>query len=190
MHLSVLNERENMWIIDSGATCHMCNDASLFVKLDNLEKCQEITLGDGHVVKAIGRGDVKTEIRSPNGNRDKSCVLHNALYVPSLSYNLVSVSKATMFGKTVKFNEHGCFIFDENQKPIAAAERVGNLYYLNCVESHKLNSTAVNTDMESKECHLAQGDTNILCVQNLQKLATEDLVHGYDYDESKGIDFL
>lgn len=110
--LNSLNGRTNMWIIDSGATCHMCNDVSLFVKLHNFEKPVEVTLGDGHVVKATGRGVVKTEIESPNIQKGKSCVLQDVLYVPSLSYNLVSVSKATKSGKTVKFNEDGCHILD------------------------------------------------------------------------------
>ena len=41
------NEGMNTSIMDSLATCRMRNDASLFVKLHNLEKPQEITLGDG-----------------------------------------------------------------------------------------------------------------------------------------------
>jgi hypothetical protein len=111
---SSVNGRTNRWIIDSGATCHMCNDVSQFVKLHNLEKPEDVTLGDGHVVIATGWGVVKTEIESPNGQKGKSCVLQDVLYVPSLSYNLVSVSKATKSGKTVKFNEDGCHILDES----------------------------------------------------------------------------
>jgi hypothetical protein len=76
---SSVNGRTNTWIIDSGATCHMCNDVSQFVKLHNLEKPEDVTLGDGHVVIATGRGVVKTEIESPNGQKRKSCVLQDVL---------------------------------------------------------------------------------------------------------------
>ena len=38
------------WIIDSGATSHMCNDESLFTKIENLETPQEITLGEMAIV--------------------------------------------------------------------------------------------------------------------------------------------
>ena len=92
---SSLTKKENAWIIDSGATCHMCNDASLFVELYNWEKPEEVTLGDGHVVKANGRGVVKIEIECQRSQKVKNCVLQDVLNVPSLSYNLVSVSKAT-----------------------------------------------------------------------------------------------
>ena len=92
---SSLTKKENAWIIDSGATCHMCNDASLFVELYNWEKPEEVALGDGHVVKANGRGVVKIEIECQRSQKVKNCVLQDVLYVPGLSYNLVSVSKAS-----------------------------------------------------------------------------------------------
>jgi hypothetical protein len=135
-----------------------------------LEKPEDVTLGDGHVVIATGRGVVKTEIESPNGQKGKSCVLQDVLYVPSVSYNLVSVSKATESGKTVKFNKDGCHILDESQKLIATAKRVGNLYYLNCMNSHQANSTVGYSSVGSKEVtwHKRFGH---LGIQNLQKLA-------------------
>ena len=34
----------------------MCDDASVFVELYNWVKPEEVALGDGHVVKANGRG--------------------------------------------------------------------------------------------------------------------------------------
>ena len=36
------------WIIDSGVTCHMCNDQSVFVKYEELETPLRVTLGDGY----------------------------------------------------------------------------------------------------------------------------------------------
>ena len=187
-HALSSNEGMDTWIIDSGATCHMFNDVSLFVELHNLEKPEDITLGDGHVVQATGHGAVRTEIESPNRQKVKKCMLKDVLYVPSLSYNMISVSKATKSGKTIKFDEDGCHIFDENQKPIATAIRVGNLYYLNCARAHKANATSEDPNQESKEViwHKRYGH---LGVQNLQKLAKDNLVDGYDYDKSKNIDF-
>lgn len=146
-----LNGRTNICIIDSGATCRMCNDVSLFVKLQNFEKPEEVTLEDGHVVKATGRGKNRHRaVESPNSQKSKSCVLQDVLYVPCLSYNLVSVSKATKSGKTVKFNEDRCHVLNESQKLIATAKRVGNLYYLNCVNSHQANPTVENSSVRSK----------------------------------------
>jgi hypothetical protein len=44
---------DSAWIVDSGATCHMCNDRKLFAVLNSFEESLEITLGDGHTVKAV-----------------------------------------------------------------------------------------------------------------------------------------
>ena len=72
--------RYDSWIVDSGATCHMCNDKRLFVELHNLDKPQEVALRDGHDVEAIGRGVVVLETKLPSG-RTRKCKLHEMLYM-------------------------------------------------------------------------------------------------------------
>ena len=52
-----MSPRRN-WIVDSGATCHICNDCNSFVELHNLKKTLDVTLGDGHTLKAIKHGTV------------------------------------------------------------------------------------------------------------------------------------
>ena len=56
-HALSANRRSN-WVVDSGATCHMCNNEELFDQIIGLEMPQEIAVGDGHSVQATGRGDV------------------------------------------------------------------------------------------------------------------------------------
>ena len=46
------------WILDSGATCHMCNSASQFANLQTLTDSLTVTLGDGHTLQVTGHGDV------------------------------------------------------------------------------------------------------------------------------------
>ena len=55
-------KRNDSWIIDSGATCHMCNDSNAFSEYSTLKQPQEISLGDGHIVKATGKGTVLLKI--------------------------------------------------------------------------------------------------------------------------------
>jgi hypothetical protein len=152
-----------------------------------VETPEDVTLGDGHIVIATGRGVVKTEIGSPNGQ--KGIVVYCKMFFMFQAYRityLVSESKATKSGKTVKFNEDGCHILDESQKLIATAKRVGNLCYLNCMNSHQANSTEGYSSVGSKEVTWDKRFGH-LGVQNLQKLEKENLVD--DYDKSKDIDF-
>ena len=174
--------RLDSWIVDSGATCHMCNDQKLFVELHNLEKPLKVTLGNGYGLDAIGRGVVVLETKLPSG-RMKKCKLHDVLYVPKLSYKLLSVLKATELGKTTRFGEASCQILDANSKLIAVTTRVGDLYYLNCRTDHQQFNTAESKSWETKEdiWHRRFGH---LGVRNLQKLAKHKLVDGFNYDSS------
>ena len=40
------------WIVDSGATCHTCNNQEAMYDFVKLEKLVEVHLGDGKVLKA------------------------------------------------------------------------------------------------------------------------------------------
>ena len=52
----------NKWIVDSGATSHMCCDDKLFDELHSLEQPLEVMQGDEYAVEATGRGTVVLEL--------------------------------------------------------------------------------------------------------------------------------
>jgi len=121
----------NNWIVDSGATCHMCNDSKQFVELRNLEQPEEVILGDGHAVKTTSRGTVTLRMRL-SGGKLKRCNLLNVSFTHDLSYNLLSIPQVACSGKKTEFNETSCQILKESNELIALANRVGSLYYLDC----------------------------------------------------------
>ena len=41
------SSEQNTWIVDSGATCHMCHDCKLFTDLHHLKDPLEVVLRDG-----------------------------------------------------------------------------------------------------------------------------------------------
>ena len=57
-------------------------------------------------------------------------ILNDVLYVPELSYNLLSVAQATKFRKSVKFNG-STFVFISEGTNIGSTSKFGSLYYLN-----------------------------------------------------------
>ncbi|CAA7044670.1 unnamed protein product [Microthlaspi erraticum] len=70
------------WIIDSGATHHVCHDKTLFMNLsDSLNRA--VTLPTGIGVKIAGIGTVKL---------NEALVLKNVLYIPDFRLNLLSIS--------------------------------------------------------------------------------------------------
>ena len=134
------------WIIDSGATSHICNDRDLFIGLYPLKSPLEVLLEDGHKLTATAYGTVKLLMKS--GQRSsRKCTLHDVLYIPELSYNLLSVSKAVERGNIVKFGLSSCIIRDSNRKLITVAQNVGGLYQVNTTAAY-INSVRTTSCRE------------------------------------------
>ncbi|KAL0117638.1 hypothetical protein PUN28_008790 [Cardiocondyla obscurior] len=95
--------KSNTWYLDSGATRHMCNNESAFATLKNDERIKVHTASE-HFVESGGRGDIKLDAKS-NRQLINQVKLKNALYVPELRNNLLSVSSITDNGYTVKFEK-------------------------------------------------------------------------------------
>ncbi|KAF2362538.1 hypothetical protein FHG87_006698 [Trinorchestia longiramus] len=54
------------WIVDSGATQHMCNKKSHFSSYFDLSSPVRVEIGDGRALKGVGVGDVRFKITLPN----------------------------------------------------------------------------------------------------------------------------
>ena len=78
----VMPKSTEKWIVDSGATCHICNNRSLFVELYPVKTPIDITLGDGRALKAAARGVVN--LRMKYGRGTCKCKLYDVLYVPDV----------------------------------------------------------------------------------------------------------
>ncbi len=76
--------------------------------------------------------------------------MKNALHVPDLSYNLISVSKASKSGNMTKFDESGCQIMNSKNAVIATATRCGSLYFLDCQFNEQANAAEKKEGL--KEC--------------------------------------
>ena len=91
---------QNSWIIDSGATAHMCNNRNCFNIFDI--KHGSVALGDGRILPYLGTGKVPMKMNLPDGTV-KNCILSDVLFVPDLSFNLLSVPRAAKSGKCTEF---------------------------------------------------------------------------------------
>lgn len=101
------------FVIDSGATSHMCNDKSLFYSLDERRK-GTITVADGELIESCGRGHVNVKIDNDKNPFDTR--LSDVAYVPKLESNLLSVKKLTEKGFTVVFQDKHCFLVRDDDK--------------------------------------------------------------------------
>lgn len=85
--LTVLdNLKPGTWIVDTGASNHICTDLNLMTKLRNTTQPIHVYLPDGTNKPVRQIGDVKLN--------PKLC-LKESLYVPTFKFNLLSVPKLT-----------------------------------------------------------------------------------------------
>ena len=84
------------------------------------------------------------------GGKVQRCVLQDVLHIPDLSYNLVSVSKASEKGNVTEFDGVDCHFKNSDGKVVAMAMRCGSLYFLDCQSCEQANVVGLNEDLWHK----------------------------------------
>lgn len=98
---------KNEWIIDSGASKHMCCDSSIMV---NVKKplIKSVTAANQAKVPVEADGNILLHNTAKEGVA--KILLQDVLHVPAISTNLMSVSAATKNGCQVTFLSNKCEI--------------------------------------------------------------------------------
>lgn len=133
------NLKPGSWIIDTGATTHMCTDQNQFINLSLMRNSVPIKLPDGSISHVTKIGDV---------NLTANLVLKNVLYTPNFKFNLMSVSKLSSSGK-IKFTFYPayCILQDlRTERVIAKGKTMGSLYVFDN------SSTILNKDVTASDC--------------------------------------
>ncbi|OXU16416.1 hypothetical protein TSAR_015348 [Trichomalopsis sarcophagae] len=84
MHAKI---RDKDWILDSGASVHMCNDLNLLHKLSK-SSIKTVTAADHNRIAVQGEGEAI--LSSTQNSSDRIFHLRRVLYIPQLTANLVS----------------------------------------------------------------------------------------------------
>ncbi|KAL8155815.1 hypothetical protein AgCh_001015 [Apium graveolens] len=134
------------WIVDSGATDHMCSDLSIFSTFENIQgPATYITIPDGTKVLIKQMGTVQLQ---------NDLMLTDVLFVPDFKYNLISIPKLCKdLNCSVTFNDQECFVQGLSQRPQLLGKFKHGLYYLEGQEekvSSQIISSKVNTATTEK----------------------------------------
>ncbi|KAF2352938.1 hypothetical protein FHG87_016303 [Trinorchestia longiramus] len=70
----------DFWIVDSGATQHMCNKQSEFSSYSDLSSPVRVEIGDGRALKGNGVGDVRLKITLPNMQCQKAWLNRDVVF--------------------------------------------------------------------------------------------------------------
>ncbi|CAG9131792.1 unnamed protein product [Plutella xylostella] len=115
------------WLVDSGASQHMCRDRNLFTTFQQTLDNKTVIVGNGEEISALGCGQVAVQVY--DGFGWVKTTIDNVLFVPELKTNLFSVKCATERGYVVKMDNNWCKFYKENTV-CAVASRSGDMYYM------------------------------------------------------------
>ncbi|CAL1672594.1 unnamed protein product [Lasius platythorax] len=107
---NVKSEETDKWCLDSGTTSHMCKDRNRFVDLQKVIN-QKVRLANDKLTDIKEIGTVYLSLAE--GTRTHRIKLENTLYVPELSTNLFSTSKATTNGRKILLTENAATILNQ-----------------------------------------------------------------------------
>ena len=107
-------------IVDSGASAHMLACPNDFVSME--PSSVVVRVGDGRTLTAVGRGTARIRVTG-----DKLLVLRDALLVPALAHDLISVAALARDGATVVFGSGGCTM-RQGERVMHLARAEGGLY--------------------------------------------------------------
>ena len=131
----VTNVKE--WVVDSGATRHICANKESFSTYTPVEDGKEVVyLGDSRTANVLGKGKVLLKLTS-----GKTLALSEVLHVSNIRANLISVALLGKFGIKVSFESDKIVMTKNN---IFVGKRYCNqgLYVLNIYEIMNENASS------------------------------------------------
>lgn len=136
-----VNAQENTWVIDSGASAHMCKNSANLKNIREPSK-KNIIVANNQEIKIDCVGDFEQTVGA--GNCENDILIKNVHCVPDLCVNLLSVSQMVKNNNTVVFSKKGCAIYNEHRRMIASGSLVNDLFKLNTISKNA--DTSFNAD--------------------------------------------
>src|SRR5258708_10900182 len=183
------------WIVDSGASSHICADHTWFTSYSLLNPPCPIYLGNKQVIHAIGQGQIEIEIHQ--GPDNQHAIVNNVLHCPQIGTNLLSITHLTKVGAKVQFAENKCEIFNPDDELIGTAHFSDGLFRLPCTiigiehayimkfshdddTAHVARSTTASASINVWHAHLGH-----ISIDSILKMVWSGMVKGMDVIGSK-----
>lgn len=172
------SQKPGTWILDTGATSHYCNEATLFTDLEDFVPGKEptVTLGDGHTYVAKAIGLVQIVIEGINVD------LNDVLYVPDLQVNLLSASAAARCGMSFKYTADQCEFFYRGEWLFTVQDDGSGLVKLFAdeVKNPHDNTEHVYFSRASEDAELWHRRLGHLGYKSIYKLKSQEMLKGID----------
>lgn len=98
----------------------MCNDDQKFTKLNNIEQSRVFTASK-HYLRSSSADEINLKVKSHYSKNDVK--LKDTMFIPHLQNNLMSVSRITINGYTMMFNNFGTTVKRKDGSTILTATK-------------------------------------------------------------------
>ena len=133
-------------LLDSGTTSHMTREKSILRDYVPFAVPIEVGLASyGGVMTALGRGSITLKFILEGVSHQY--VLSDALYVPELDTDLVSLTKLEDDGVSLHFRNRRCYLVKHGQE-FGYAERIDRLYWFKATSMIQEVANIVNADQD------------------------------------------
>nr|CAH66391.1 OSIGBa0134J07.9 [Oryza sativa] len=164
-------EKDDVWVIDSGCTNHMAADPNLFREMDSLYHAK-IHMGNGSIAQSEGKGTVAVQ------TADGPKFIKDVLLVPDLKQNLLSIGQLLEHGYAVYFEDFSCKILDrKNNRLVAKINMEKNRNFL--LRMNHTTQMALRSEVDISDLwHKRMGHLNY---RALKLLRTKGMVQGLPF---------
>ena len=134
------------FVLDTGATVHICNNLSSFSSYEKTTTKIPFTIGDRETkAYGYGKGEI-TLIASLNDGKTKNTItLKNVHYVPSSPFNLFSIAQLSKTEGAITYtSSNNLTVTDFKGKKIVEGKRVNSLYILTVDIKKKIATNRTN----------------------------------------------
>jgi transposase InsO family protein len=160
LHSRVTNLSSESWIVDSGASVHLCNSVHWFTSLSPC-KPERISVANKETLIATYSGTVKFRVLA--GDKRVTVSFSGVLFVPGIKVSLLSVPSMDKAGLSVSMGNGLCTIRNPHGEVIGSTERCGqsNLYRLDVKPVRRPSSspTAMSVISEDSSQFVAFANT-------------------------------
>jgi len=142
------------WIIDSGATDHICSSLTYFTSYNQINLIS-VKLSNGNQVIAYYSESVFL---------NQNHVIDDVLYIPCFTFNILSVTKLIdKLSCVLNFDSNGCHIQDKNSlKMIGSATMQDRLYILRIPSYQKLQIKPIKSTHTINTVNVSASDLETL----------------------------
>ena len=142
---------DTTWYLNSGATRHITSDGNSMTAKSDYSRNGKVSIGDGSQLSISHIGHLVVTAPKP-------LKLKNILLVPSITKNLISISKFALENDViVEFNANCCYVKDNQSKEVLLQGTLKNgLYQLNLLGASQASSSVYDNNLCRLDLQLQQ----------------------------------